>query len=722
MDLGLWIETNQKHLVNSIDKIEMILKRFIVSSQTKTKNSNKKKIDGQEKYTEYTPEFYSQDSSDFEGKELVTPQQSQQETPPALETICKLFGLSIFERSVLLLCAAVELKNEISDLCAKAHGDPNSSYPTFGLALAALPNPHWSALIPTAPLRRFRLITISEYSHTPVAKCPIKIEERVLHYLAGLSYIDKQLWAMMMRPVRVNAPIPESQQQLVEEILDISPKKVYDGNNYYHFVAAPDPKYNELPDISCIHLLGESDEFTKQIIARSVCRKLGMDLWQISAEFIPLKTEELETFSTLWCRESSLQGCGLYISAEDIVDPGTRKILSKLVTSGNLPGPLFLCTKEHWPSLDPLHSISIAIPKPIKSEQYKIWRECMEAEGVSSTAISDLELPKIVGHYDFNTSDIILAIKETLLSKKSLGNNSRSSRNSSPPLSSVSSTLWSSCRKVAAQHKMGELAIKIVPKATLDDMVLPANQKQLLQNIAIHVKNRTKVYEDWGFEAKSGGRGLGITTLFAGESGTGKTMAAEALANELDLDLFRIDLSMIVSKYIGETEKNLRKAIEVSEKRSAILFFDEADALFGKRSEVKDSHDRYANIEVSYLLQKMEEYTGLAILATNMKTSLDPAFIRRIRFIVKFQFPDEGSRAEIWRRIFPKLTPIRNLDINSLAKLNITGGNIRSIALNATFLAAEEDVAVSMTHVKEAIKMEYYKLERPLPHGELGGW
>src|SRR5438067_12270006 len=174
--------------------------------------------------------------------------------------------------------------------------------------------------------------------------------------------------------------------------------------------------------------------------------------------------------------------------------------------------------------------------------------------------------------------------------------------------------------------------------------------------MAAHVRERAVVYGEWGF-ADRGAGGLGISGLFAGPSGTGKTMAAEVLANELRLDLYRIDLSQIVSKYIGETEKNLRRVFDAAEEAGAILLFDEADALFDKRSEVKDSHDRYANIEVSYLLQRMEAYRGLAILTTNMKHALDPAFLRRIRFIVQFPFPDARQRAEVWRRIFPAQTP-----------------------------------------------------------------
>ena len=237
----------------------------------------------------------------------------------------------------------------------------------------------------------------------------------------------------------------------------------------------------------------------------------------------------------------------------------------------------------------------------------------------------------------------------------------------------------------------------------------------------MHVRRRTTVYESWGFGARNS-RGLGISALFAGPSGTGKTMAAEVLARELRLDLYRIDLSSVVSKYIGETEKNLRRVFDAAEAGGAILLFDEADALFGKRSEVKDSHDRYANIEVSYLLQRMEAYRGLAILTTNMKGALDTAFLRRIRFIVQFPFPDAASRAEIWRGIFPPETPTKRLDYDKLARLNVAGGNIRNIALNAAFLAADAEEPVRMEHLLRAARGEYAKLEKPLTGAEIGGW
>ena len=280
--------------------------------------------------------------------------------------------------------------------------------------------------------------------------------------------------------------------------------------------------------------------------------------------------------------------------------------------------------------------------------------------------------------------------------------------------------LWDYCRS-QARPQLDDLAQRIEAMATWDDLVLPEREKHILRDISLHVRQRAKVYQEWGFAGK-GGKGLGISALFSGASGTGKTMAAEVLAHELKLDLYRIDLSAVVSKYIGETEKNLRRIFDAAETSGAILLFDEADALFGKRTQVKDSHDRHANVEVSYLLQRMEAYQGLAILTTNLKESLDQAFLRRLRFAIKFPFPDAAARSQIWQRIFPTKTPTNKLDFNKLGCLNVAGGNIRNIALNAAFVAADAGEAVMMKHILQAAKSECVKLERSLTDVEIRGW
>ena len=277
---------------------------------------------------------------------------------------------------------------------------------------------------------------------------------------------------------------------------------------------------------------------------------------------------------------------------------------------------------------------------------------------------------------------------------------------------------WQGCVSVT-RPRLESLAQAIPVVATWAQLVLPATEKEQLRQLIDQVRQRNLVYQDWGFAARMN-RGFGITSLFLGESGTGKTMAAEVIASELNLSLFRIDLSAVVSKYIGETEKNLRRLFDAAEDGGAILLFDEADALFGKRSEVKDSHDRYANIEINYLLQRMEAFRGLAILATNAKSALDNSFQRRLRFTVNFPFPGAAERKQIWQIVFPPEAPTRDLDFERLARLPLTGGNIHNIALNAAFLAAQtKEQAVTMDLVLEAANRELQRLNRPVNAADL---
>jgi hypothetical protein len=279
--------------------------------------------------------------------------------------------------------------------------------------------------------------------------------------------------------------------------------------------------------------------------------------------------------------------------------------------------------------------------------------------------------------------------------------------------------LWQACRE-RASRELDELAERIVPRYGWDEIVLPPDVVHDLKAASAQVRYSALVYGEHGF-GKKHARGRGISVLLAGPSGTGKTMAAEVIAHDLNLDLYRIDLSRVVSKYIGETEKNLRAVFDAAEASGAVLLFDEADALFGKRSEVNDSHDRYANIEVSYLLQRMESYSGLAILATNMKSHLDAAFMRRIRYVIDVPFPDASARRLIWQKSFPPEMPRGVLDFDALARLDIPGGNIAVIAINAAFLASSEGQPLAMRHIAAAARAEYRKIDRELRMSWLGG-
>jgi SpoVK/Ycf46/Vps4 family AAA+-type ATPase len=356
-------------------------------------------------------------------------------------------------------------------------------------------------------------------------------------------------------------------------------------------------------------------------------------------------------------------------------------------------GLTFLACREPWPGLDP-DALIMEVERPTPAEQAGAWAVALGSDsGEAPDRLANqfnLSLPEISG----------IAKRQAALNQADLAG------------------LWQACLE-RSRPRLDLLAEWIEPRSDWNDLVLPQDARQLLQEIASQVDHRSTVYEDWGFRKKMS-RGLGISALFAGESGVGKTMAAEVIANALHLNLYRIDLSAVVSKYIGETEKNLRRLFDAADGGGAILFFDEADALFGKRSEVKDSHDRYANIEINYLLQRMEAYTGLAILATNMKSALDPAFTRRLRFIVNFPIPGPVERKLIWQKIFPPDTPLElddatlKVDYDRLAKVNLTGGSIHNAALNAAFLAAAAKSKVTMPILVDAIQTELKKSNRPV--------
>jgi AAA+ superfamily predicted ATPase len=272
--------------------------------------------------------------------------------------------------------------------------------------------------------------------------------------------------------------------------------------------------------------------------------------------------------------------------------------------------------------------------------------------------------------------------------------------------------LYAACREQAA-GRLSDLAVAVRPGCGWDDLVLPDGQIGQLRDICAQVRHHHRVFGGWGFSTW-GSRGTGLTALFGGPPGTGKTMAAEVIAGDLGLDLYKVDLSGVVSKYIGETEKNLRRVFAEARSGNAILFFDEADALFGKRTEVSDAHDRYANIETSYLLQQMEQFDGVVLLATNLRQNLDDAFTRRIRFIVEFPFPDAGRRARIWRAHIPAAAPVApDVDVEVLGReFAVAGGTIRNIVLNAAFLAAADGGVISRRHILHGTRREFEKIGR----------
>jgi AAA+ superfamily predicted ATPase len=594
-----------------------------------------------------------------------------------LGRLCATFNLSEFERDLLLLCAGTELDSHFAPLCALAQNDKQKTYATFSLALSVLENPHWSALNPDSPLRRWHLIEVG--GGQLLTQSPLRIDERILHYLAGIENLDERLWAIV-EPIASNHILVASHQRLAQNVVE----------NW--------SKAADTPVLPAVQLCGE-DNASKQAIAQAACNYLNLNLYRLDVTQIPNIANERLQLLRLWQRESILSQSSLLLDCDDIDLSRHGEAIAWLIE--HLNGPLVISTQ------DPLRSrqrplLNIDVDKPTSLEQYQHW----ESQLGSHSALLNGQVKGLVAQFHLSAPAIQAACTSAL--------------SQTPNPEHLATALWDACR-AQARPRMEDLAQRIEARASWDDLILPDAATDTLRTMAAHLRQRAKVYESWGFSGKSG-RGLGISALFAGPSGTGKTTAAEVLANELRLDIYKIDLSSVVSKYIGETEKNLRRVFDAAESGGAILLFDEADALFGKRSEVKDSHDRHANIEVSYLLQRMEAYQGLAILTTNMKGALDVAFMRRIRFIVQFSFPDAKQRAEIWRRVFPKETPTEGLIVEKLAKLSIAGGNIRNIALNAAFLAADADEPVMMKHLFSAVKSEYMKLEKPIVDSEFKGW
>jgi hypothetical protein len=593
----------------------------------------------------------------------------------ALDTLSALFGLTNFERRVVLLCAGMELDGDFAAQCAAAPGSGENPWPSFGLALAAFPDAHWDALANRGPLRHWRLI--ETIGNGPLVASRLQIDERILFFLTGVAQTDERL-ASLVEPVRESAGIPASQTALLDRL-----------------AAAWKSACEAKRALPALQLCG-ADLSGKRALAAELAARLTIVLFRLPAATLPVNLAELETLHRLWEREAILQNAALLLECDRCEGADAQRELAIARWIELSRTPLLISTPEPRRDLErPL--ITVEVPKPTRAEQRLAWEQAIgqDASGLNG------HLDRVVSQFDFSTT----AIQTTatgLLGEKS------------------ETSLWDACR-LQARPRLQDLAQRITSNAIWADIVLPAPQMSILQTIAQHLRQRARVYDDWGF-AEQSNRGLGLSALFSGPSGTGKTLAAEILANELRLDLFRIDLSAVVSKYIGETEKNLRRVFDAAEEGGAVLLFDEADALFGKRSEVKDSHDRYANVEISYLLQRMEAYRGLAILTTNMKEALDRAFLRRLRFIVQFPFPDQSQRAEIWRRIFPKKTPTDQLDLAFLSRLSISGGNIRNIALHAAFVAADADEPVRMRHLLGAAHLEYEKLEKPLTETELGGW
>ena len=668
-----WEEFNQAYLMWALEDVREALRQHHVLAPIEAEVA---KADEDPTPAEFTT------AKDGE----VSPQ-----APPSLEILCGTFGLSSFERRILLMCAAVELDSRFASIYEAANKGQRPALPTFSLALGAFDDAHWSAMLPGRPLRHWHLIEV--LSGDALTSSPLRIDERILHYLTGMRSMDERVRGIVdeVEPDRTLTP---SELAVAQRVVDcVSPR-------------------NRQESRPVVQLCGGEPE-SRRAVAAQACALLGLGLHVLNVQAIPRGAAEIDLFLRLWERESVLQANCLLLEFDDgpVLDAAGEFAVTRLIAT--LRSPLMISSREQIKPVE-RKLLSFDVPKATAKEQIELWYRALGAVA----PVLNGDVAAIVSQFSMSANRIEAAVAQ--MPRELWQANLESLPDHGADAPALAQALWDACR-IQSRPRLEGLAQRIEPVAAWDDLVLPEKQKQLLSQIAVHVRHRSKVYKSWGFASK-GSRGLGISALFAGPSGTGKTMAGEVLANQLRLDLYRIDLSQTISKYIGETEKNLRRVFDAAEESAAILLFDEADALFGKRSEVKDSHDRYANIEVSYLLQRMEAYRGLAILTTNRRDALDTAFLRRIRFVVEFPFPEASQRAEIWARAFPRQTPTEGLRIDRLARLSAAGGNIQNIAMGAAFLAADAGEPVRMSHLLSAARNEFTKIERPLADAEVAGW
>ncbi|MGW2202423.1 ATP-binding protein [Streptomyces sp. NPDC001774] len=629
--------------------------------------------------------------------------------PTALDRLAGLFTLTAFERDVLVAAAAPEL------------GLPTATGPvTFARALAELPDAHWSALLPDAPLRGWRLLDVpaqlppTEFGG--LSRLPLAVDERVLHALLGADTTDDRLAgrARVVAPVCRLAP---GQGAVVASLAAL---------------VRPGPGTE-----GCL-LTGE-DRLTRRQAAVDAAARIGLTVLAVDGLDLPETAPAMDTLTRLLAREAGLGPRLLLVESAAETLPRCMRLLT---AGAPLGVPAVLSADEA-----PLGSDLPVLRLPPASAG--------ERRDLFDAALRDARLTddptELAERHPLTPAGIALAVERSGRLAAVTGNGSHAGAGAtgpdavgSPaagvphaagshapgshaagshaagphPAGASVADVASACRALAERPLHG-LATVRRPVAGLDGLVLPDQADRSLRALLAHVRRRRRVHGEWGYAERA--RGLAVTALFAGPSGTGKTTAAEAVAHELGFDVIAADLSQVVSKYIGETEKHLARLFDAAETGS-VLLFDEGDALFAKRTQVRDSRDRYANLEVSYLLQRLESFRGIAILTTNAREAIDPAFVRRMRFVVTFPFPDAEQRARLWAGAFPPGVPTDGLEPGRLAQLAVSGGTIAQLALHAAFLAADEGAPVGMRHVLDAARIECDKLERPLAAAEIRGW
>ena len=591
------------------------------------------------------------------------------------------------ERLLILFLAAWELDEMFRDTCLKIlDQDPASSFPSLQQAIELVPQLDVRDLTPNKTVHLFQLIRAFDDS-CPFLETPLKLNRWVLYYLMG-EYVQNPAFPVNLHPKSVSPSpysLPESYTSLLEQIV---------------------LQWESAVEVPPLTQLCGTDAKAHHFIAAQACANSGYKLVHLKASAFLQDRLLMNQWLEQWKRESLLysQVLLLEVTESDVRSAELSQTLTQLIETQQ--HPLIFSVSERLQEYP--DALSLDINELTLEEQKQQW--FYHLQDYAPQLKNDIG--KIVAQFNTTLHNIHTITQRAITQIENP--QERVTPKSLPEL------VWQICR-TESRSRLEGLVERIEPKTTWDELILQADsQKRLIQIIGA-CQHRSTVYDTWGMGGKTH-RGMGITSLFYGPSGTGKTTAAEIIAHDLALDLYRVDLSQVSSKYIGETEKNLKKIFEAAQESGAVLLFDEADSLIGKRSEVKDSRDQYANQTVGYLLQAMERYSGLAILTTNLPNSLDAAFNRRIRYRIRFEYPTPEQRVKIWEKNFPSSVPTLHLSFSRLAQVNLSGAIIRKAATEAGFIAMAENEPVQMKHAYQAILGECLAEGRPLTDAEIRGW
>jgi AAA+ superfamily predicted ATPase len=614
--------------------------------------------------------------------------------------LCRAAGLSPLDAGLLRVALAPELDLKYERIYAYLQDDVTRRRPTVNLALGLL-TATWEErlagrdrLSPGAPLLRHRLVRLSEdpaHRDPPLLSLYVRPEPRVVGFLLGSDDVDAALQgiAAAVEPAARLEDVILA-EALKAALLAVVRDAVAGGGTALVYLQGP-------------YGVG------KRTTAEALCGAAGIPLVTVDVARL-LAADDSAVLVGAATREGLVRGAALLWEGFDLLLADDRRALRSVVLrEAEGRGVTFLAGEEAWEPADAPEGQAfypVRLERPGYAERVVLWRALLNGDD----GAADVDVEALANRFRFSGGQM----RDAAATARALA------RVRDPVEGRVTmDDLQAACR-LRSNPRLSALARKVTPRHAWDDLVLPADRAEQLREIVTSMRHRGLVYHQWGFDARLA-LGKGLNVLFTGPPGTGKTMAAGIIAGALGLDLYQIDLASMVSKYIGETEKNLARIFTEAETSNAILFFDEADALFGRRSEVRDSHDRYANLEVAYLLQRMEAYEGVVILATNFARNMDDAFVRRIHHTVDFPLPGEPERVRIWEQVFPADTPLEpGLDLARVARrVEVAGGNIRNIALAAAFLAAEDGDVVRMGHLVRAALREFQKMGTVMSEGEL---